>query len=584
MNKSELRSACDALGSAEFWDSRRTEPAASAEAATCKPAWDNANTIADGCLHLMFLDADAFSRAMQIRGRMKDLSAKTYELNETRRRLSGRAKELSDIRKARASLADQGLVEGQHEEMKAPGPANWKALTLTVSLQFRFLLETAIRLDDPLSALRLSSYWAYGSRREARRMARDKGLDVSQVRHWACLLKDFVHTFVTDEASPSECEPSKGGFVAATDDDLDSLSLELDEQANIDNAALSALSSRLEDAKQRLRKELVRLFFVKNVSPDAIGGAASSPWGAEVRVLCEALWSPLNPVDEVPDLDRAAQLKPERITEVLSQNELFLSCSGLSHVGGRLAGGNLDRRELWALRRRELTEYLRKTVVELGPGETANVESGDVSFQSLPAPDEEAQDARASLDIARRIAMEIVKLRSFVKASLDLEVEEVSKIVERLKLSIGEGFRRSDGGSDDLKELRSAVSSLRRDLARLGKSVQDEMSPALEAETIKDFLFVIDDLSRIMSHADTSVATGVVEALEMVLSRLDGALTRHRIRRIDAIGEQFDPSVHDCVGTRKAPDVKDGAILEEVSRGYTIGDKVLRPAKVIVCG
>jgi len=110
------------------------------------------------------------------------------------------------------------------------------------------------------------------------------------------------------------------------------------------------------------------------------------------------------------------------------------------------------------------------------------------------------------------------------------------------------------------------------------------MSPALEAETIKDFLFVIDDLSRIMSHADTSVATGVVEALEMVLSRLDGALIRHRIRRIDAIGEQFDPSVHDCVGIRKAPDVKDGAILEEVSRGYTIGDKVLRPAKVIVCG
>ncbi|MBN2209713.1 MAG: nucleotide exchange factor GrpE [Candidatus Coatesbacteria bacterium] len=581
MNKSGLRSACGVLGSAEFWDFRRTGPATSAEAAeaaTSKPDWVNANTMADDCLRLVFLDADGFSRAVQIRSRMSDLLAKTCELNETRRRLSGRAKELSDIRKAWSSLADQGWVEAQQEETKAPGAANWKALSLTASSQFRFLLETAVKLDDPLLALCLSSYWAYGSRRQARRMARDKGLDVGQVRHWACLLKDFVHASAADEASPSECEPKERGFVASTADDLDSLSLALDEQANTDNAALGDLSSRLDDAKQRLRKELVRLVFVKNVSPDALGVAASSPWGVEVRVLCEALRSPLSPVNEAPDLERAAQLRPETITEVLSQNELFLSCSRLSHVGGRLAGGNLDRRELWALRRRELTEYLRRTVVELGP------KGGDITSQLLPAPDEEAQDARASLDMARRIAVEIVKLRSFVKASLDLEVEAVSKTVESLKLSLGEGVRRSDGGSDDLKELRSAVSSLRRDLTRLGKSVQDEMSPALEADTIKDFLFVIDDLSRIISYADARAAAGVAEALEIVLSRLDGALTRHRIRRIEAIGEQFDPSLHDCVGTRKAPEVQDGAILEEVSRGYTIGDKVLRPAKVIVCG
>ena len=118
VNKSELKSACDILGSVEFWDRRRAEPAASVSVSTHGPAWENANTIADACLRLMFLDADGFSRARQYRDRMKGLSAKVSELNETRRRVSGRGGELSDIRRAWSSMAEQGWVEVHREETK----------------------------------------------------------------------------------------------------------------------------------------------------------------------------------------------------------------------------------------------------------------------------------------------------------------------------------------------------------------------------------------------------------------------------------------------------------------------------------
>lgn len=160
----------------------------------------------------------------------------------------------------------------------------------------------------------------------------------------------------------------------------------------------------------------------------------------------------------------------------------------------------------------------------------------------------------------------------------------MAKVVERLKSSIGEGLRRPDTGSDDLKELRSTISSLRRDLARLEKSVQGEMSSILVSSIVEDFLFVIDDLSRIIDRANAKGGGGFFKALKMVLSKLDGALAKHDIIKIEVVGEQFSPSVHDCVGTKKVAGVKDGTILEEVSVGYTIGDKVLRPAKVIVSG
>ncbi len=578
MNKSELKSACDILGRAEFWDFRRAAPSASVSVSTHGPAWESANTIADTCLRLVFLDADKFSRAIQYRDRMKGLSAKVSELNETRKRLSGWAGELSEIRQAFSSIAEQGWVETGQEETTEPGATSWMALSLRASPQFGLMLESAIKLDDPLFSLSLSSFWAYGRRRLARRMARDGDIDVGQVRHWAGLLKDLAHTFALDEASPGEKEPSEREFIAAAADDLEIINQKLAEQTNIDKRALSDLSSELDSAKQRLRSELVRLLLVKNLSPDAVSGAASSPWGTEVRVLREALWSPLGQVERVSDSDSVAGLPPEKITAVLSENDLSPSSDGLSYIGGRLAGGNLDRQELFALHKSEFIDYLRRTVFELGPG------AADIALGALPGPLGEAPDARAGLDIARRTAMEIVKLRSFVKASLDLEIEEVSRIVESLKLSMGEGLRRSDAGSDDLKELRGAISSLKRDLARLGKSVEDEMSSGLEADIIEDFLFVIDDLSRIISRADGDGAGGILTALKMVLSRLDGALARHKIRRMEVVGEQFSPSLHDCVGTKKVVDVKDGAILEEVSIGYTIEDRVLRPAKVIVCG
>ncbi len=573
MNSSELKAVCEVLGSADFWSEQ--EAGAPVRNGQASAAWNEACQTVEACLKFLFLDHERFSMATQFGSRMKDLAEKLRRINEGRRQLSRRGQEQSEVRRASSSLARQGWVDAPQKEPHVAEEPVWEVMSLNMGRTFKFLLESAIALEDPALALRVSLLWAFGSRRLSRRMAREHGLEVSQIRHWAGLLKDFVRAISEGETARGGEQPGSGTFFVGSFEDIASVDTKLGEQLEADEESLVDLVTMLEGSKRKLREELARLLIGRQLSPDVIGDAAISNWGLEVQALRGALWQPLVPEDQLPKSDTAVEVSGEMVAAVLSENGLALKSHGLSFLSGRLAGGNLDRSELLSLRENELQDFLKETVSELATSPR---------FDSLPTPETKATDVRAELDIARRTATEIIKLRSFIKASLEVEVEEVSEVVKRLKSSIVEGLRPSSAGDKDVRELQAVVASLRRDIARLGRQVQDEMSRAVRSDIIKDFLFVIDDLSRIMKHAKNGTTRGLHEGLEMVVSRLERAFIAQDIRRIKAIGEVFDPSVHDCAGMKKVAGCEDGVVLEEVSCGFTIGDKVLRPAKVIVCG
>jgi len=573
MNSSELRAVCKVLGSADFWGERGAQaPAQSGEA---NAAWDEAKRMVEACLKFVFLDHERFSTATEFRSRMEKLSEKLGRINECRRQLSRKRDEQTEVRRALASLARHGWIDSAQQEPDETEGQVLELMSLNVGRKLRFLLESAIALEEPAMALRVSSLWAFGNRRQSRRLAREHGFEVGQVRHWAGLLKDFVGAVSEGDGAAAEEHGGSASFSVIGFEDFANVDARLEEQLVADEESLARLNGALEESRLKLRGELVGLLIRRRLSPDVIGDAAMSPWGLEVQVLREALWRPLVPEEQIPEADTAVEVSAKLVASILSENGLALRSPGLSFLGGRLAGGNLDRSEFLSLRESKLQDFLKETVSEL---------AGTPRFDSLPAVERDAADVRAEMDIARRTAMEIIKLRSFIKASLEVEVREVSEVVKRLKSSIVEGLRPSSAADKDVKELQAVVGSLRRDIARLGKNVQDEMSRAVRSEMIKDFLFVIDDLSRIMKHAKNGTTRGFHEGLEMVVSRLERAFTRYDIRRIKAVGEMFDQSVHDCAGVKKVAGCKDGVVLEEVLSGFTIGDKVLRPAKVIVCG
>ena len=71
--------------------------------------------------------------------------------------------------------------------------------------------------------------------------------------------------------------------------------------------------------------------------------------------------------------------------------------------------------------------------------------------------------------------------------------------------------------------------------------------------------------------------------MNLVFRNFQDELKRLGLREIDAVGKQFDESVHEALMQQPAPDgVEPGTVLSEIQKGYVFGDRVLRHSKVIV--
>jgi molecular chaperone GrpE len=113
---------------------------------------------------------------------------------------------------------------------------------------------------------------------------------------------------------------------------------------------------------------------------------------------------------------------------------------------------------------------------------------------------------------------------------------------------------------------------------------RQEAGTRAQAELAKSLLDALDDLAR-FAHVDpTTVDTAtVVEGVEMVEKKMVKALTGAGLEVVDPIGEPFDPSRHEAVGTEPAVGPEDDHTVARVyQRGYVFGGQLLRPARVVV--
>jgi molecular chaperone GrpE len=98
-----------------------------------------------------------------------------------------------------------------------------------------------------------------------------------------------------------------------------------------------------------------------------------------------------------------------------------------------------------------------------------------------------------------------------------------------------------------------------------------------------DLLDLTDGLESALTALDEDSDAGAVrEGVALVLRSLAQKLEAYGIRPIGAIGEEFDPRVHDAIARAPSRDVEPGTVLNELKKGYLQGDRVLRPASVIV--
>ncbi len=98
----------------------------------------------------------------------------------------------------------------------------------------------------------------------------------------------------------------------------------------------------------------------------------------------------------------------------------------------------------------------------------------------------------------------------------------------------------------------------------------------------KDLLDPLDNLERAIDALRASGSPGVTAGLDMVQRQLHEILAKHGVEPIEAHGRPFDPNLHDAVMQQPSREHPEGTVVNELSRGYTIRERVLRPSKVAV--
>ena len=106
------------------------------------------------------------------------------------------------------------------------------------------------------------------------------------------------------------------------------------------------------------------------------------------------------------------------------------------------------------------------------------------------------------------------------------------------------------------------------------------------AELLKDVLPVVDDLERALSAssaADTAASVASYRAgVELIHRQVIELLRKRKVTPIEALGADFDPNVHQAVSQEPSSTHREGEVIEELRRGYKLGDRLLRPAMVKV--
>jgi molecular chaperone GrpE len=129
---------------------------------------------------------------------------------------------------------------------------------------------------------------------------------------------------------------------------------------------------------------------------------------------------------------------------------------------------------------------------------------------------------------------------------------------------------------DDLKRVAAEFENYRKRVAR------DQASLAARAHErlVKELLPVLDDLERALEAASEHQEGKLEEGVRLVQRELREALGKEGLLEIETNGN-FDPHVHEALLSQPSEE-DEGAILEVLQKGYRLGDRVLRPARVVI--
>lgn len=151
-------------------------------------------------------------------------------------------------------------------------------------------------------------------------------------------------------------------------------------------------------------------------------------------------------------------------------------------------------------------------------------------------------------------------------------VEESGTDVEMLARELAEA-------NDKLLRLRAEYDNYRK---RVFKDMEMSRQMA-RIDTVMPFLQVFDHLNMAMKSADVSDnIEALKQGLRMILGEYDRAFDELGVEKFDASGKTFDPAMHEAMANEASEEIPEGVVISQWSYGYKLGDRLLRPARVVV--
>jgi molecular chaperone GrpE len=158
------------------------------------------------------------------------------------------------------------------------------------------------------------------------------------------------------------------------------------------------------------------------------------------------------------------------------------------------------------------------------------------------------------------------------KKKKDDGVEELKKLLEEKE--------------ENIKALQEKILYLQADFENFKKLKTKERVETLKFgnETLlKEFIPVVDNLEMALNHAtNTDDYKSILEGVKLTLNEFLKVLEKAGVTRIDAIGKQFDPNLHEAFYQEERDDIDPDIVISEFQKGYLLNERLIRPSRVVL--
>lgn len=157
-----------------------------------------------------------------------------------------------------------------------------------------------------------------------------------------------------------------------------------------------------------------------------------------------------------------------------------------------------------------------------------------------------------------------------------LGMERLSAEIESLKKDLAEAESKASEYKDSWLRSQAEFQNFRKRLDRDNEMMYNSM----KGDIIKKVLPVLDDLERALENRSTEDAWA--NGIELVVHKFENILESEGVKKIEALGKEFDPNFHEAISHEPTDGAQSGHVIGVVRNGYMLGERVIRPALVRV--